>query len=290
MKVPIIIVDSCADMDTSYYNDHNIERIKLSYICEGKTAPDNGSKEETDEFYNVLRQGIKCSTSQVNAQTYYELFEKLIREDRPIIYLAFSAALSASYSSSYSALEMIKEKYPDCDITILDSKAASLGEGLLLDYLIKMRDQGKSKEEILDWFNKNYLKVNHLFSVEELSYLHRGGRLSATSAFIGDMLNIQPFLHVDVEGRLVPLKKERGRKKILKSFIEGMEERIENPEEQTVFIGHGDCLPDALRLKEMIMEKIPVKDIMIGRVGPVIGAHTGPTVLAVFFLGKTREG
>ena len=288
VNIPIIVGDSCSDLDNSYYTNNNIIRVRLSYICEGRISLDNGIDRECDDFYNLLRTGIKCSTSQINAQTYYDFFENLLPQGRSIIYLSFSSALSASYNSACNAVQMLQEKYPDADVTVLDSKAASRGEGLLLMYLTWLRDQGKSKEEILEWFNDNHLRINHLFSVEELSYLYRGGRLSATSAFIGDMLNIQPFLYVDWQGRLVALKKERGRKKILKCFVEEMAARIENPEEQIVLIGHGDCPGDAERLKEMILEKVPVKEVQIGRIGPVIGSHCGPTVLALFFLGQAR--
>lgn len=158
----------------------------------------------------------------------------------------------------------------------------------MLRQVVQMAQEGKSKEEILAWLEENLLRCQHIFTVEELGYLQRGGRVSAAAAFLGDMLNIQPLLVVDIEGRLMAYRKERGRKKILKAMLTEMDARAEDLENQVIAIAHGDCLPDAEALKNLILDRYQVKEVLIGRVGPVIGVHCGPTVLALFFWGKNR--
>ncbi len=286
---PIIMTDSCSDLPDSYYEENEVPRVKLSYIDGEKSYFDNGLYSETDAFYQMQIAGAAFSTSQVTVSQFLEKFNELAALNRPIIYLAFSAVLSASYQSACTAAEMLQKEMPEVDITIVNSKAASIGLGLFVWHVIRLRDEEKSKEEILSWIEENMQKVNHWFSVEDLSYLQKGGRVSAATAFFGNMLGINPLLWVDKEGRLMPVAKERGRKKVMKAIVAHLLERIEDPENQTIFVAHGYCPKDAEDLKAMIEEKIKVKAIQMHRIGPIIGAHCGPSVLSVFFMGKARD-
>jgi DegV family protein with EDD domain len=200
----------------------------------------------------------------------------------------FSSALSGSYNSACIAKNMILEEYKDADITVIDSKCASLGEGLLVFYAIEMLKNSASKDEIITFIENNKLKINHWFTVDDLNHLKRGGRVSATAAAIGTLLNIKPILHVDDEGRLIPVTKEKGRKKSIKALAEELDKNIINPEEQIIFISHGDCIEDVELLKKLILEKHKVKDIIVNSIGPIIGAHSGPGTVALFFMGEKR--
>ena len=228
------------------------------------------------------------STAQVNVYEYTEIFKKYAAEGKSVVYLGFSSAFSGSLSSAYIARDTVMEEFKDADITIVDSKSASLGEGLLAYNANEMLKAGASKDEVVSWLETNKLKVNHWFTVDDLGHLKRGGRLSGTAAFLGTLLDIKPVLKVDDEGKLIPISKIKGRKKSIKTLFEMLQENITAPEEQVIAISHGDCIEDAEYLKEMILKEYNVKDVIINHVGPVIGAHTGPGVVALFFFGYKR--
>ncbi len=286
---PVIIIDSCSDLPLEYVNRHNIPVVNFTYHFKGKEyADDLGQTISYKDFYDAIRKGEMPTTSQVNVQTYVNIFKKYVLEGKPIIYLCFSSSLSGSYNSSLIARDMITQEFPEADITIIDTKSASLGEGLLVYYAIDMFEKGASKEEIINWVEENKLKLHHWFTVEDLGHLKRGGRLSGTAAFVGSILDIKPVLNVDAEGRLIPRIKVKGRKKALRTLFEKMEENITNPEEQVVAISHGDSPEDADYLAGLIRSRFRVKDIIINSIGPVIGSHSGPGTVAVFFLGKNR--
>ena len=285
---PIILGDSCADMGNQYYLDNDVERIRFSYVHNGVEIPDNSIEEEIDSFYELISGGERTTTSTINVQTFLDKFRELLATGRPVVYLAFSSGLSASCEAAFTAREMIKEEFPDGELYVIDSLAASRGEGLLLDKAVKMRNEGKSAKEIADWLEANKLNCQHWFTVNDLSYLQRGGRVSNVSAYIGSMLDIRPLMTVNRKGGLVPVAKERGEKRILKAMAAKIGELAEDIENNSVFIGHGDCLADALALKALIEKEHHPKEILIGRIGSVIGTHTGPGVLALFFMGKER--
>nr|PZN09225.1 MAG: fatty acid-binding protein DegV [Caldicoprobacter oshimai] len=285
----VIIADTCSDLPFEYVKQHNIPLIHFTYNFKGaEYADDLGQTVSYRYFYNAMRDGEAPTTSQVNAQTYADMFKKYVSEGKSVIYLCFSSALSGSYNNALIARDMILEEYPRADITVIDTKCASLGEGLLVYYAIDMLERGASKEEIINWVEQNKLKMHHWFTVEDLVYLKRGGRLSGTAAFIGNILDIKPVLNVDREGRLVPRLKVKGRKKSLRTLVEKMEEHIVNPEQQAVAISHGDSSEDAEYVAGLIRSKFSVKDIIINQIGPVIGSHSGPGTLAIFFLGGER--
>jgi len=285
----VLLIDSCTDLPRSYVEENALPFVSLVCNFKDKEYKDDfGKSIGHKEFYDAVRNGEMPSTAQVNVYEYTELFRKYAAEGKSVIYLGFSSALSGSLSSAYIARDMVTEEIKDADIAIIDSKSASLGEGLLAYYANEMLKAGASKDEVVSWLETNKLKMNHWFTVDDLGHLKRGGRVSRTGAFLGTLLDIKPVLKVDDEGRLIPMSKVKGRKKSIKALFEMLQENIVSPEEQVIAISHGDCIEDAEYLKEMIMKEYNVKDVMINHVGPVIGAHTGPGVVALFFMGEKR--
>ncbi|WP_027633090.1 DegV family protein [Clostridium hydrogeniformans] len=285
----VILTDSSCDLPIEYLNENNIPALGLVYHFKGKDYVDDfGQTINYKDFYDAVRNGELPTTSQVNAFRFEEEFTKHVKEDKAIIYIAFSSALSGTYNSSLIAKEAVLEKYPKADITIIDSKCASSGVGLLVYYANEMRRNGASKEEIISWVNDNLIKTNHYFTVNDLNHLKRGGRVSSTSAIIGTILDIKPILYVNSEGKLISINKVKGRKKSIKTLVDYFRTNVINPEEQVVFISHGDCLNDAEHLKKLLCDEFKIKDVIISSVGPCIGSHGGPDILTLFFLGKER--
>lgn len=286
----VIFTDSASDLSKDIIEDLDIKHIGLICNINNKEYVDNFSGELTHkDFYNKLREGSMPSTSQINAYRFVEAFEKYVKEGYSILYLAFSSALSGTYNSSLMAREEILEKYPEADIRIIDTKAACLGEGLLVYYAGIMKKEGKSIDEIYSWVEENKNKTCHFFTVDNLDHLKRGGRISPTAAALGSLLNIKPMLYANDKGELQNFSKAKGRKKSIKNLYQLFEKHIVNPEEQTIFIAHSDCIEDAESLASMIKENYNVKNIIIDYIGIVIGAHTGIGTLALFFLGDTKE-
>lgn len=289
MMKTIIFTDSCCDLPRSFVEENNIEVMHLRVNIKGEDIPDDlGVSIDSKDFYNLIRQGEMPTTSQVNVNTFEDNFRKYIKEGYSIIYIGFSSALSGCVNSARIAKKNIEEEISDADITVIDTKSASLGLGLIVYTAVNMLKAGKEKSEIVNWIEDNKLKVNHWFTVDDLYHLKRGGRVSSTVAAVGTILSIKPVLNIDDEGRLMPVFKAKGRKKSIKVLKEILVEKIINSEEQTIFISHGDCIEDAEHLKELILNEVKVKEVIINNVGPVIGSHTGPGILALFFMGSNR--
>lgn len=285
----VIMTDSCCDLPLSYVKENNIDVVSLGINIDSKYYSDDlGQSLDIKDFYSKLRNGIMPTTSQANAFSYEEVFKKHVKKGNAVIYIGFSSALSGSLNSARIARENIKDENNQADITVIDSKSASLGLGLLVYKAVEMLKNGSSKEEIVTWIEENKLRGNHWFTVDDLNHLKRGGRVSGTVAAVGTFLGIKPILEVDREGRLIPVSKVKGRKKSIKVLQDTIKERIENSEEQVIFISHGDCLEEAEYLKKLITEEIKVKDVIINNIGPTIGTHAGPGTIALFFLGKER--
>lgn len=285
----VIIGDSCSDLPGDFIYSGQIPILHYMYLFQGKEYFDDfGASLSYQDFYHGVRSGEMPTTSQINVHTIEESFEKYVKEGFSVIFVSFSSALSNSYNNGILARDLVLDKYPQAEIAVIDTKSASLGEGLILRHAMEMQKQGASHDEIVSWIEKHKLMLNHWFTVEDLDHLKRGGRVSGAAAFVGSMLNIKPILHVDNAGRLVPVTKVRGRKKSIKSLADILAERIADPEDQAIGISHGDCLEDALYLKELILTQCQVKDVMINFVGPVIGSHAGPGTLALFFFGGER--
>ncbi|KPU45964.1 DegV domain-containing protein [Oxobacter pfennigii] len=285
----VILTDSCSDLPLSYVEENNIHVIGMAYNFKGQEHIDDfGKTLSYKEFYDNLRAGEMSSTSQINVFTFVEIFKKYVNESKSVLYIGFSSALSGSVNSAKIARETVMEEIPGADITVVDSLCASGGEGLLVYHAVEMLKKGHSKDEIADWAEKNKLKVIHWFTVEDLNHLKRGGRVSSTAAFVGTILDIKPILQVNDEGKLIPITKVKGRKKSIKALADKLKEMIVSPEEQVIFINHGDCLEEAEYLKRLVLEEVKVKDVVINYVGPVVGSHSGPGTLTAFFMGDKR--
>lgn len=284
-----IVTDSTADLPAEYLEEHDLGCMCLSYIVEGVSY---GQDKELPwkDFYAMMRQGKMPSTSQVNPEEAKAYLEECIRTDKEILYLAFSSGLSGTYNSGRLAAEEIMEEHSDCRIIVIDTLAASLGEGLLVHKAVQMRDAGKSLEETAQWVRDNLLHMVHVFTVDDLYHLFRGGRVSKATAFVGTLAGIKPKLHVDNEGHLIVIGKVRGRKKSLTALVDYMEERMGSRRSQNdiVFISHGDAEEDARFVADQVRERFGIEQVMINHIGPTIGTHAGPGTIALFFLGESR--
>ena len=285
-----IITDSGADLPQYLAEELNVSVLPLHFTIQGKEYADLPDRRdmEPSALYDLLRQGEMGKTSALNANDYTEIMTPVLEAGQDILVLAFSSGLSTTYQSSVIAVEELKEKYPDRKIYTVDTLAASLGEGLLVWYAAKMREEGKSIEEVRDWVEDHKLNLAHWFTVDDLNHLKRGGRVSAATALVGTMLSIKPVLHVDNEGHLINMSKARGRAASLKALVDKMEATVVDPASQTVFISHGDSEADAKKVADMVKERFGVEVKVIDYVGPVIGCHSGPGTIALFFLGSER--
>ncbi len=282
--------DSSADLTPKLQQETGIQVVPLSVKIEGRSYRNLVDESELpiQDFYQWLREGKQAVTSQVNAFEFVEAFRPVLEQGEDIFYLAFSTALSGTYNSFLIAQKELQEAYPQRKIIGVDSLCASLGQGLLAYLAVEKMREGFEIEELEEWVLNQRLKLVHFFTVDDLNHLKRGGRLSGGAAFIGTVLQLKPLLHVDDLGRLVAYGKVIGRKNALKQMVERMADRMIDPSEQTVFISHGDCLEEAEYVSRLIQDHYHVRSVVIGYVGPVIGAHAGPGTIAVFFLGDHR--
>ena len=290
MRDYIIVTDATSDIPNEMANELNVKVVPMSFSLGEKNYNHYPDYRELDikTFYDKQRAGQTSLTTQINVAVYLDFFEEIIKSDKDVLYISFSSALSSTYQSSVLAAKELNEKYPDFKIITIDSKAATLGETLLVKLAAQKKSEGMNIEDLSKWVAENHLKVCHYFTVDDLNHLKRGGRMTAMTAFIGTALDIKPILHVNDEGKLIPLDKVRGRKKALKVLFNYLAELSENLEEQTIFIGHGDCIEDARYLESLIKEVYKVKEVIIHPIGPIIGSHTGPGAITLFFLGKHR--
>ena len=285
-----IVTDSTTDLTPELIQELDVQVIPLCYIMEGKTYHNiPGGGEMTDrEFYAKLRAGSMSTTTQVNSEEFLRVFTPLLEAGQDVLYIGFSSGLSGTYQSAALAREELKQRFPGRRLEVFDSRCASMGEGLLVYHAAKLQQAGKSLDEVLSWLKENVLNLCHWFTVDDLNHLKRGGRVSTATALVGTMLGIKPVLHVDDEGHLIPVSKVRGRKQSLDALVRRMEDTVLDPANQMVFISHGDCLEDAQYVERQIREKLGVQQVKLGFIGPVIGAHSGPGTVALFFLGKER--
>ena len=230
------------------------------------------------------------TTSQVNPQECREYLEEYLKETDKLLYICFSSGLSGTYGSACIAADLTMEEHPGCEIRVIDSKCASMGEGLLVHKAVQLQKEGKSMEEVAAWVVENVPHLVHIFTVDDLNHLYRGGRVSRTAAVVGTMVGIKPVLHVDDEGHLIPISKVRGRKKSLNALVDYMEKKMGKYRENNdiVFISHGDALEDAEFVRDTIKERFGIDSFMINHIGPTIGAHSGPGTIALFFMGESR--
>ncbi|HIW26907.1 DegV family protein [Pseudoflavonifractor sp. An184] len=286
----VLMTDSSADLSQEMVQELGVTVLPLSFTIQGKVYRNYPDNREMDLplFYDMLRAGELATTSAVNVAEYTQAVEPILQEKKDVLILAFSSGLSSTYQASVLAAEELREKYPDRKIYTVDTLCASLGQGLLVYLAVQEQRKGRSIEEVRDWAESTKLHLCHQFTVDDLHFLKRGGRISATTAVVGSMLQIKPVLHVDNEGRLINIGKARGRQASLKALVDKMEKTVTEEGKKTVFISHGDCRKDAVAVADMVRERFGTQDIRINYVGPVIGAHSGPGTLALFYLGTER--
>lgn len=287
MREFVVTVNSTVDLPREWVEERNVPVIPLKYTIDGETYTDMYGL-TGKEFFAKLREGKMSVTSQVNPDEAKEALEPILRDGKDILHLGFSSGLSGTYNSMRIAGEELAEEYPDAKIIIIDTLCACMGEGLLLYKVLQMKDAGKGIDEIAQWVEENKLHVCHNVTVDDLNHLHRGGRVSKASAIVGTMVQIKPIIHVDNEGKLQVIAKERGRKKSLNKIVDMAAEQSKGWDNDIVMITHGDCIEEAEYVAGLVREKMGVKEVMINNIGTVIGSHTGPGVLAVFCMGNKR--
>ena len=287
MQPYVIIVDSSADLPEALVAELGLQVVPLSVTVEGE-APVPNDQVNVKEFYAKLRSKRGAKTSAISIDTFNRVFESHLQSGRDVLYLGFSSGLSATYVAGRNAAEELKEENPACKIMTVDTLGASLGQGLLVALTAKKKAEGATIEEAYAFAMDNRLKLCHWFTVDDLFFLKRGGRVSAATAVLGTMLSIKPFMHVDNEGHLINVSKVRGRRASIDAMFDKIGETAIAPEGQLYYICHGDCLEDAQYLADKIKTAYPAAEVMIGYTGTVIGAHSGPGTLALFFLGTER--
>ncbi len=290
MRDYVIATDSSCDLSQEMVDELGVLVMPLTVMMEDKSYHNylDGREIGFSEFYDSLRAGKPATTSAVNVDEFCKALEVPLGEGKDVLYLGFSSGLSATYHSGTLAAEDLRNDFPEASILTVDTLSASMGQGLLIYLAAQEKRRGKTIEEVRDYVEGLKLHIAHWFTVDDLNHLKRGGRISAAAALLGSTLNIKPILHVDNEGHLIPVGKVRGRKNSLKSLLDKLVETGVELAEQSIFISHGDSREDAELLAEMIRGALPVKEIVINYIGPVIGTHSGPGTIALFFLAKQR--
>jgi DegV family protein with EDD domain len=282
-----IITDSGCDLPNELLEKLNLKTVSLSLLFRGKAQPDSVSG-DIKSFYDALREGESAATSAVNPEGWSKVIEPVLQAGQDALVITFSSGLSTTYQSAVIAANELMEQYAGRTVKVVDSLCASLGQGLLVWYACQKRDAGMTLEELTAWVESHKLNLCHWFTVDDLMYLKRGGRVSAATALVGTMLQIKPVLHVDNEGHLINVAKARGRKASVQALADKVVKTGLPGENDTIFICHGDCREDADALAAMLKERMGVKEVFIGYTGAVIGSHSGPGTLAVFYLGSER--
>lgn len=284
-----IITDSACDLTRDYIKNNNIGLLSLILNLNGQAIKDDlGETLSYKDFYNKMREGTTPTTSQINAHEFEEEFIKYIKNGDSIIYISLSSSLSGTFNSANIAKNNLMDEYPNANIYLVDSLSVSVGQGLLVAKACEMRDSGIGAEEIVNWLEENKRKVIHSILIDDLNHLKRGGRISGATAAIGGLLNIKPTLFLDDEGKLIQGEKIKGKKKALRFLVNEVREKAVDTENEILYICHGDCLEEAETLRDMILEEVKFKNVIINYVGNVVGAHAGPGVLAAVFLGSNR--
>ena len=283
----VITVNSTVDLPKEWLEERNIPVMALRYTIDGETYEDMSGLSHK-EFFQKLREGKMAVTTQMNPEEAKEKFEPILKAGNDILHLGFSSGLSGTYNSMRIAAEELAEEYPERKIIVIDTLCACLGEGLLLYYALKRKEEGMTIDELAQWVEENKLHVCHNVTVDDLNHLQRGGRVSKTAAILGTMVQIKPIIHMDNQGCLQVIGKERGRKKSIHKLVVMALKQYEGYENDLVMITHGDCLEDAEYLAGLVREKMGIQDILINNIGTVIGSHTGPGVLALFCMGNER--
>ena len=282
----VIITDSSSDLPLEVAQKMGVTILPLEVNMEGNIKLNN--EIDIKEFYSYLREKHGAKTSAINMERFIEAFEPIVADGKDLLYVGFSSGLSATYMAGKNAAEELSEKYPERKIIAVDSLCASLGQGLLVKLAVDKKNSGASVDEVAAYLEEEKWHLAHWFTVEDLFFLKRGGRVSAATAVMGTVLQIKPVMHVDNAGKLINVEKARGRQSSINALFDKMKNSAIKPATQTVYISHGDCYEDAKKLADMVTAEWGITDILINEVGPVIGAHSGPGTLALFFLATER--
>ncbi|MEG6572653.1 DegV family protein [[Clostridium] cellulosi] len=285
-----IITDSTANLPEEIIDEFDIKVISVPYFIGGKEYQgyEKGKKPHLKEFYDAMRKGEVATTAQMSRESCRNAFESSLKEGRDFIYIGFSSALSGMMNTASLVADELRKEYPERKFYVIDSLSASMGQGLLVYYAAVARQEGKDIDEVKASVEEKIPKLCHWFTVDDLKYLKRGGRISSTTALVGTLMGIKPILHVDDKGRIVSVGKVRGRRNSIEEVFKRMKERCLDTEDQMIFIAHSDCENDAKYLASLVKNEYKVKGLKIGYIDAVIGAHSGPGTLAVFFLGTER--
>lgn len=285
----VIVTDSSADLPSSYLKEHGVVLMSLSYTYDGEHFYSN-DEESAKTFYDKVRSGSMPTTSQVNPDEAAKVINSALEISKNVLCLSFSSGLSGTYNSTRIAAEMISDERDDVNIVVIDTLAASMGQGLVVYKAVCMKEAGKSMEEIAQWVMDNRDHIVHIVTVSDLFHLYRGGRVKKAAAVVGTMINLKPIINVDNEGHLNNIKNARGRKKALTMLVDYMEEHMGSFKDSNdmVFISHSDAEEDAQSVADAIKERFGLTNFMINPIGPVIGSHTGPDTVALFFMGETK--
>lgn len=286
----VLSTETTCDMPRDYYAQNGVNLLGLTYTINDRDY-DSAAEDSLSpkEFFQAIADGAMPKTAQVSVEKAANSFEKLVKEGKDVLHLAFSSGLSGTYQSCAIAAQEVMERFPGSKIVVVDSLAASMGQGLLLHYAIQKKNEGLSLDELAKYLVDTRLKLVHNFTVNDLFHLHRGGRVSKVTAVVGMALGIKPLLHVDDEGHLINVGKTRGRKPALTWLVDKMEERMGNNINDVVFISHSACYEDAKFVADLVQKRFSIKEVVIGDIGQVIGSHTGIGTVALFFIGDTRE-
>ena len=290
MRDYVIMTDSCCDLTDRMARDLELEVLPLTMHMDGQDYPNDlaGTAISNQEFYKRIRAGKLATTSAVNVGQFQDAMRRVLESGRDIVCVCFSSALSTTYQSAVIAAEDLRAEFPEAEIHVVDSLSASLGQGLLLYLAVEQKRKGLPAAELAQWVEDNRLTVCHWFTVDDLNFLKRGGRVSATTALLGTMLSIKPIMHTSDEGKLVPVSKARGRKAAIAALLDKIEALGIHPEKQTMFICHADCEEDAKAVAQTIQDRFGTPTVHINYIGPVIGSHTGPNTMGIFFVGTQR--
>lgn len=290
MRDYVIMTDSCCDLTDQMARDLELEVLPLTMHMDGQDYPNDlaGTAISNQEFYKRIRAGKLATTSAVNVGQFQDAMRRVLETGRDIVCVCFSSALSTTYQSAVIAAEDLRAEFPEAEIHVVDSLSASLGQGLLLYLAVEQKRKGLTAAELVKWVEDNRLTVCHWFTVDDLNFLKRGGRVSATTALLGTMLSIKPIMHTSDEGKLVPVSKARGRKAAIAALLDKIEALGIHPEKQTMFICHADCEEDAKAVAQTIQDRFGTPTVHINYIGPVIGSHTGPNTMGIFFVGTQR--
>lgn len=288
MSEYMIMTDSTVDLPKEYLTEElGVPYIPLTYLIDGQSYEDMIGL-TGEEFFAKVRAGSMPTTSQINPEHAREALEPYLKEGKDILYIAFSSGLSGTYNSIRMAAEELQEEYPERKLIVIDSLCACMGEGLLVYKAVQMKRAGKSLEEVAAWVEENKLHIMHNVTIDDLFHLHRGGRVSKTTAVVGTLIHVKPVLHVTNEGELKPFQNVRGRKKALQSLVDSMKKEGAGYENKVAFIVHGDCIEDANKVADKIKEECGVEKVIIGMLSPTIGTHAGPGTVGLFFIGENK--